>query len=146
MSRPTRVSVDACVLQRRYLLDPHLLRMVKALDRWAEDQFARKGIRWPGLVIISGWRSREFQAHLNPDAPNSLHTRCPSLAVDLRVGHVAASIVGDFVWDWLGARWAMMGGRWGGRFSRRDENHFDLGVGHPATPELPPGAPQLPGP
>jgi len=110
--------------------------MLQNLDRWAGEQFAGKGFRWPGIWIISGQRDAESQARINPDAPASLHLRCPSLAADLRVGNVPASLVGDSVWDWLGARWAMMGGRWGGRFSRRDENHFDLGVGFPPTPQL----------
>jgi len=135
MPIPQRVSGDACLLSRRWLLDPTLVSMLQNLDRWADGQFAAHGIRWPGIFIISGHRSRARQTEVNPDAPASLHTRCPSLAADLRVGNVQASVVGDSVWDWLGARWALMGGRWGGRFSRRDENHFDLGVGTPPTPQ-----------
>ena len=112
--------------------------MLKSLDEWARREFdkafATFGVRWPGIFIISGHRSAQGQASINPDAPASLHTRCPSLAADLRVGNVPASISADALWDWLGARWAMMGGRWGGRFSTRDENHFDLGVGFPTTP------------
>jgi len=126
------------LLARRWILDPTLVSMLQALDEWARRNFdagfAGLGIRWPGLYIISGWRSEQSQAHENPDAPNSLHLRCPSLAVDLRVANISASLTTDAIWDWLGARWALMGGRWGGRFSRRDENHFDLGVGFPETP------------
>ncbi len=134
MPLPDRVDRDACVLQRRWILDPHLVQMLQDLDRWADEQIARTGLRWPGLYIISGHRTLQSQADTNPDAPNSLHIRCPSLAADLRVGDVPASLVGDSVWDWLGARWMLVGGRWGGRFSVRDENHFDLGVGIPPTP------------
>ena len=134
MPLPERVSRDACVLQRRWLLDPTLVSMLQALDGWASEQASRVGVRWPGIFIISGHRSTASQARENPDAPASLHTRCPSLAADLRVGNVPASLSGGPVWDWLGARWQMMGGRWGGRFSVRDENHFDLGVGIPPTP------------
>lgn len=115
------------MLARRWILATHLVSMLQDLDRWADSRFTGVGLRWPGLTIISGYRSREEQVALNPDAPHSLHTRCPSLAVDLRVGTVEASVVGDSVWNWLGARWQLMGGRWGGRFSVRDENHFDLG-------------------
>ena len=64
-------------------------------------------------------------------------TRCPSLAVDLSVGGVP-NLPHDSAFEWLGARWKMMGGRWGGDFSpgkdiygvnRAEQNHFDLGVG-----------------
>jgi len=133
---PERVDRDACLLQRRWLLDSTLVQMLQALDRWGDQQVTRAGFRWPGLFIISGHRTGEMQAEVGPDSPASLHTRCPSLAVDLRVGNVQASVTGDAIWDWLGARWALMGGRWGGRFSKRDENHFDLGVEIPPTPEL----------
>jgi len=134
MALPMSVKSDACLLSRRFLLAPTLVSMVQDLDRWADGKAAGKGIRWPGLYIISGHRTEAMQAEVNPDAPASLHRRCPSLAVDLRVGTVPATLVGDSVWDWLGARWQMMGGRWGGRFSVRDANHFDLGVGFPPTP------------
>jgi len=111
--------------------------MVQALDRWAHDQLASKGFRWPGLYIVSGHRTEARQAEINPDAPASLHRRCPSLALDLRVGTVRG-LSADATWDWLGARWKMVGGRWGGDFSpgkgidgvnRREQNHFDLGIG-----------------
>lgn len=115
------------MLARRWLLAPHLVSMLQDLDRWAHSRFARVGLHWPGLTILSGHRTREEQAEVNPDVPDSLHRRCPALAVDLRVGAVPASEVGGSVWDWLGAQWELMGGRWGGRFSVRDENHFDLG-------------------
>jgi len=137
MLRSSKVSDDACVLQRRWLLDPTLVRMLQALDRWAFERFAREGIRWPGLRIISGHRSEESQANINPDAPDSLHRRCPSLAVDLRVGSVEG-LSSDAEWELLGGRWKAMGGRWGGDFSpgkditgvnRAEQNHFDLGVG-----------------
>jgi len=101
--------------------------MLQGLDRWAVGEFARLGLRWPGLFIISGNRSQTLQTQINPDAPDSLHLRCPSLAADLRVGNVPASVVGESVWNWLGARWMLVGGRWGGSFSIKDENHFDLG-------------------
>jgi len=131
-----RLSDDTCLLSRRWILDPHLVSLLQDLDRWADQQIARTGLRWPGLYIISGHRTQEVQADVNPDAPASLHTRCPSLAADLRVGSVP-NIPADSIWELLGGRWKLMGGRWGGDFSpgkditgvnRQEQNHFDLGV------------------
>lgn len=96
--------------------------MLTELDGWAGDQFQAVGIPWPGLWIISGQRDLTDGG--------SLHERCPSDAADLRIGNVAASISANAMWDWLGARWMLLGGRWGGQFQERDENHFDLGVGN----------------
>jgi len=134
---PSKVGTDACSLERRWVLDPHLAKMLVSLAAWAHAEFARRGFRWPGITIISGHRSKVRQAQINPDAPDSLHTRCPSLAVDLSVGGVP-NLPHDSAFEWLGARWKMMGGRWGGDFSpgkdiygvnRAEQNHFDLGVG-----------------
>ena len=111
------------------MLSPELGSMLVGLDSWAHIQMAAAGLPWPGLWIQSGHRSQMKQEEVNPDAPNSLHTRCPSLAVDLRIGNVHASISSDEIWQWLGARWKIMGGRWGGDFQEPDLNHFDLGIG-----------------
>jgi len=100
--------------------------MLVQLDELAERDVSASGFRWPGLSIISGYRTFELQAVLNPDAPNSLHTRCPSLAADLRVGDFAASTTPDALWALLGRIWGQLGGRWGGTFSPPDPNHFDL--------------------
>ncbi len=103
------------------------------MDRVAEERFAAAGFRWPGIFIISGARSEAEQARVNPALKNSLHRRCPSLAADLRVGQVAATITPDDVWQFLGNVWRAMGGRWGGDFKDSlgqpapDLNHFDLG-------------------
>ena len=137
MPMPMKVGSDACRLAGRWVLDTHLAEMVVSLEAWADKEFARTGLRWPGISIISGHRSEIRQAEINPDAPASLHTRCPALAVDLRVGTVP-NLPGGAVWEWLGARWKIMGGRWGGDFSpgkdiaginRAEQNHFDLGIG-----------------
>jgi len=120
---------DSCGLQRRWTLDPTLADMLVDLDEWARRTFAAARFRWPGLFIISGYRSAGLQAELNPLAPASLHTRCPSLAADLRVGDVPASITTPEFWAVLGQRWRQMGGRWGGDFlppEGPDYNHFDL--------------------
>ena len=109
--------------------------MLVSLEAWAHQEFTRKGFRWVGIRILSGQRTEARQADLNPDAPNSLHVRCPSLAADLQVGTIPELPI-NAAWEWLGARWKMMGGRWGGDFSpgkgidginRREQNHFDLG-------------------
>lgn len=126
---PQRIStIGVCGLAGGWRLDPTFAGRVVTLDRWADERMAEAGLPWPGLRIFSGYRTPAQQAELNPDAPNSYHTRCPALAVDLRVGNVAASITTDAVWAWLGAQWRFMGGRWGGQFSDPDPNHFDWGV------------------
>ena len=100
--------------------------MVVQLDQWAAGQFSAQGLRWPGLFIISGFRSRILQAEVNPLAPGSLHTKCPSLAVDLRMGDLPATLTTPEMWAFLGEGWRRLGGRWGGFFSPPDYNHFDL--------------------
>jgi len=112
--------------------------MLVSLEAWADREIARTGLRWPGIKIISGYRSQERQASLNPNAPDSLHTRCPALAADLQVGAIPGNFTQNAIWELLGGRWKLMGGRWGGNFSpgkgidgvnRREQNHFDLGFG-----------------
>ena len=91
----------------------------------AERLFASEGLRWPGLWIISGFRTPSLQLELNPSVPNSFHTTCPSLAVDLRVADLPASTTPEF-WNFLGPIWKSLGGTWGGDFN--DPNHFDFGI------------------
>ena len=100
--------------------------MLVALDRRAAETVSSQGFRWPGLSIISGYRSPFLQLEINPTAPNSLHTVCPSLAADLRVGDFPASVTPPALWELLGRIWSSLGGRWGGRFAPPDLNHFDL--------------------
>ena len=117
---------DECSLSRRWRIHPLVARDLGLLDRWAADVFSAEGLRWPGVFIISGYRSPSFQARLNPAVPQSLHTRCPALAVDLRLGDLPASTTTIDLWRFLGTRWKALGGRWGGDFSPIDPNHFDL--------------------
>ncbi|GAI40037.1 unnamed protein product [marine sediment metagenome] len=100
--------------------------MVVDLNQWALAEFSSQGLRWPGLWVISGYRSEQSQTEENPLVPDSLHRACPSLAVDLRVGDLPATVTQPVVWGWLGTKWKTWGGRWGGDFSERDYNHFDL--------------------
>ena len=135
---PSPVGDDACSLARRWFLDPHLAEMLVSLEAWGHSQFAGSWFHWPGIKVISGYRSNIRQAQVNPDAPRSLHTRCPALAVDLQLGGIPL-ISNNALWELVGGRWKIMGGRWGGDFSgpgrgidgvnRREQNHFDLGVG-----------------
>ena len=126
MPRSERIPDDACGLSRRWILDPTLAGMLVRLDQWAAGEFSASGLRWPGLFVISGYRSPLLQADVNPLAPASLHTRCPSLAADLRVGDIPASLTGVETWAFLASHWFTLGGRWGGRFTPPDNNHFDL--------------------
>lgn len=120
---------DPCGMVRRWSLSPHLALMLLALDQWACEVFSSKGLGWPGLRIISGYRSRALVSAFNPletAAKKSRHRRLPSLAADLRVGDVPATATPLEVWTFLGLQWERMGGRWGGRFSSPDPNHFDI--------------------
>lgn len=106
----------------------------------AEDRLTPPGIRGPSLFIISGYRSPETQARVNPSVTRSCHVQCPSLAADLRVGSIEG-LESVEVWTIIGGLWGFeFGGRWGGRFSSddpaeiniagintREMNHFDLG-------------------
>jgi len=142
---PERIGSDVCSLANRWILDMHLASMLVELERWANDQWRDEKYGWPGLWIISGHRSDALQADINPDAPNSLHTRCPSMAADLRMGHIDTLLPIAPVWQWLGIHWSLKGGRWGGWFGIKDENHFDLGLEHPPHPPVEgwPTAPDL---
>jgi len=121
-----RISRDSCSISRRWKIHPDLARMLIALQDMASDVFSSQGLRFPGLWIISGFRSPALQAQINPAAPDSLHTRCPSMAVDLRVGNLPASTTPEF-WPVLGTLWRSLGGRWGGDFRPNpDVNHFEM--------------------
>lgn len=117
---------DACSLSRRWALDPVVARKLVDLDGKVGAIFSAQGLRWPGLSIISGFRSHQKQAALNPDAPDSYHTRCPALAVDLRVGDAPARTTPFELWAVVGQQWKLLGGRWGGDFAEPDPNHFDF--------------------
>lgn len=122
-----RVTNDWCGLANRWILDPTLAQDLVVLDQWAERELSAQGVRWGGLYVISGHRSPGLQIIVNPAAPRSLHTRCPSLAADLRVGNIPATLTEVGLWFFLGQRWEFMGHRWGGRFRPPDLNHFDMG-------------------
>jgi uncharacterized protein YcbK (DUF882 family) len=100
--------------------------MLVELDAKMSRLYATHGIRWPGLWVYSGFRTKEEQADVNPFAPNSKHTKCPAMAVDLRVGDLPASTTDPVIWTRIGQEWQFMGGRWGGVWTPPDWNHFDI--------------------
>jgi len=120
---------DPCGMVGRWSLSPLLASMLLSLDQWACGVFSSKGLGWPGLRIISGYRTRAVVAAFNPTqaaAQKSRHRRIPSLAADLRVGDTPATATPIEVWTFLGLQWERQGGRWGGRFNPPDPNHFDI--------------------
>jgi len=120
------VGRDPCSLQRRWLIRADLARDLVRLDQWADDAFSSRGVRWPGLTIISGYRSLQRQLEVNPSVPNSLHTRCPALAVDLILGGIDLPPFDQPTFDWLGHKWISMWNTWGGKFDPPDINHFAM--------------------
>ena len=120
----SRIGDDYCSISREWRIRPSLARRLIDLNARAEAVFSAEGLRWPGLWIISGYRSPRMQAQVNPSNPASLHSECPALAVDLRVGNIPASITTGF-WPLLGNIWKSLGGRWGGDFPTPDPNHFE---------------------
>jgi len=132
MARSERVSEsDACSLSRRWLLEPALAVAIVEVEDVATRAFSAEGIRWPGLYILSGHRTEGQQADANPFNPASHHRCCPSLAVDLRVADIAASLTPRGVWQFVADLFEAQGVRWGGDFSdpelqSRELNHFYL--------------------
>jgi len=124
---PERIG-DACQLERRWKLDPALAKMVADMAEWWGSR--RTGLKgrfkfFPPLFILSGYRTPN-ENRAAGGARDSRHLRCPSWAADLRVGNIEG-LSNDELWGILGGWWKLHGGRWGGDFSRRDLNHFDLG-------------------
>lgn len=78
------------------------------------------------VAVISGYRTAEHNAAVG-GASRSLHLR--GLAFDLRIAGLPRDQVPGWVWTALGEAWESIGGRWGGRFSPPDVNHFDVGLG-----------------
>jgi len=122
----SRVGTDPGLLSRRWNIELALAVDLIALDGEVARGISAAGLRWPGLSVISGHRSRTLQDQLNPSAPNSKHVRSPSLAVDLRVGDQPASVTEPTLWARIGRIWQAMGHRWGGVFRPPDLNHFDI--------------------
>ena len=124
---PEAINDDDCGLARRWILAPALATGLVLLEGRAEERFASRSLSWPGLWIISGHRTQESQAGLNPTVKDSFHVRCPALAADLRVGPIPG-FSRDALLDFAGGLWMAMGFRWGGTFSDfPNRAHFDIG-------------------
>lgn len=119
---PERIRAG-CDQPSRWGLDPTLWRMLSNMDIWASIAFEEADIPYPGLWLLSGFRTPE-ENYLVGGVPDSRHMNCPATAADLRFGSVAG-VSAPAIWAWFGARWKWLGGRWGGEFG--DDNHFDLG-------------------
>ena len=126
MLRSERVTTDACGLSRRWIIHPQLAGMLVRTEQWLAQIFAAEGLRWPGLFVVSGWRSASTQAQVNPANPTSKHRWCPSVAADLRIGDLPASTTPRELWAIVGTLWKAQGGRWGGDFRDPDDNHFEM--------------------
>lgn len=101
---------------------------------------AAAGVRWPPTYIISGFRTAETQAEVNPTVEHSCHTveksgEPSALAADLTLGVMDPGEY-DVLLAILGGIWKMkLRGRWGGDFTWEgspkpnpdEQNHFDLG-------------------
>jgi uncharacterized protein YcbK (DUF882 family) len=77
------------------------------------------------LIVISGRRNANVNAEVGGDE-RSLHLY--GLAFDLQVEGFRRDELHPFFWQTLGEWWEALGGRWGGRFSPADVNHFDTGL------------------
>jgi len=127
MPRSERVGeTDACSISRRWLLDPNLAAILLAMESEITRDFSTAGIPWGGLFIISAFRTASHQFEHNPLNPSSKHTRCPSMAVDLRVADLPATTTPDNVWRYIGHIAKSFGLQWGGDFQTPDNNHFQL--------------------
>lgn len=125
MSIPHPLDADPCTTALRWKISLDLAYRLDELQGWGFDNL---GLLFPGLYIISGFRSSDEQLLVNPFAPLSQHTVCPALAVDVRVGTVPASLTEPQTFSALGLAWEGFGGRWGGRFADPDPNHFGSAI------------------
>lgn len=122
---------DSCSLQRRWLIDPTLAMALVETEAVAERIFAAEGVRWPGIFILSGHRTKAQQADANPSQPSSHHRCCPSLAVDLRVGDIPASVTPPQFFKFIADAMAVHGVKWGGDvpdefLALLEQNHYYL--------------------
>jgi hypothetical protein len=105
------------------------LAMVRSLQPFLQPYAIAmvNGVRAEGipLIVISGRRNANVNAELG-GAETSLHLR--GLAFDVQVIGYTRDELHPYFWQWLGAWWESLGGRWGGRFRPADVNHFDTGV------------------
>jgi len=129
---------DPCELARRWTLDPSFAAALIRLVRMSSERLTPAGFGGSALQfrIISGFRSRETQARVNPLTPNSCHVRCPAVAADLSMGSIEGiDRITPHLWAVVGGIWEFeFRGRWGGNFdvgpgliNEAESNHFDWG-------------------
>lgn len=107
--------------------DETLLHL-RSLEGWFQPYAyalvnAARGAGVP-LLVISGRRSPGANESVS-GAARSLHL--VGQAFDVQVSGYARDDLPWWWWQTLGQYWEAMGGRWGGRFSTPDVNHFDSG-------------------
>jgi hypothetical protein len=105
------------------------LTYIRSLQPWLQPYALAmvNGVREEGipLMVISGRRNALVNAEVG-GAERSLHLL--GLAFDVQVEGVPRDELHPYFWRWLGEWWESLGGRWGGRFSTYDPNHFDVGL------------------
>ena len=94
--------------------------MVAQLIQWADQQ----GYELTGGELYRPPQTARYYKSIGIGILNSKH--CQRLAIDLNL-----FIDGEYqrsteVYKPLGEYWESLGGRWGGRFKRKDGNHFEL--------------------
>lgn len=108
--------------------DPTLMH-VRTLVPWLRPYAIAmvNGMREDGipLQVISGRRTGATNRDVG-GAERSLHLY--GLAFDVAVEGVNREQLHPYFWQHIGNWWEGLGGRWGGRFSAPDVNHFDVGV------------------
>jgi len=95
-------------------LQPYVIALVNAVRE--------EGIP---LMVLSGRRNANVNQEVG-GAERSLHLY--GLAFDLQVEGLKRDELHPYFWQTLGEWWESLGGRWGGRFSSPDSNHFDVGL------------------
>jgi len=119
---------DSLCLQRQWNISADLADKLIRAEDLAAQSFSSEGLCWPGVWIISGHRTREEQAEINPDFPNSLHRRDPSVAVDILLGNLPGP-ENDPLLAHFAIFWKALFGRWGfDAYGPAEQNHFDLGT------------------
>jgi len=128
------IDLNARGLSRRWGISTGLACHLVLVAALAKGLAAAEGFRWPGLYIISGYRTAAQQREVNPSFPASKHTRCPALAADLRIGDYPASVTPVEIWAFVGRLWRDTGGIWRGDTIDDERNHFE----DPDVDDLPP--------
>lgn len=103
---------------------PHLETLDPAIQHaaWYLVAGARRA-GWP-VIVISSRRDPRRNADAGGDA---FSNHLDGMAFDVQLWPFLRDEVPLPYWEVLGRFWEALGGRWGGRFSTPDVNHFDAG-------------------